>query len=61
MSGVSRVKSSLAPASSLPTLERWRLSIYDQLQEGAPIAHVRPLTIQGRHSLWDHVTIRMSD
>ena len=24
-------------------------------QKGAPIAYIRPLTIQGRHWLWDHV------
>jgi hypothetical protein len=24
-------------------------------QKGYPIAYIRPLTIQGRHWLWDHV------
>ena len=44
------------PASSLPTLELWRLLdlpiIY---QKDAPIASVPPLTIQGRRWLWNHV------
>jgi hypothetical protein len=44
------------PASSLPTLELWRLSICGSFyQKGAPIAYVRPLPIQGRRWLWNHV------
>jgi hypothetical protein len=50
------VKNSLAPKSSVPTLEPWRLSIYGSfIKKGAPIAYIRPLTIQGRHWLWNHV------
>ena len=53
--GGPRLKS-LAPISSLPTLEPVEtIDLRISYKKGAPIAYLRPLTIRGRHWLWDHV------